>query len=140
MIVVDTSAIIAMAQEEQDADRCATALLSADRLLMSAGTMLELLVVAAGRRIEAQAESLLDGLDLEIVPVTKASARASAEAYRRWGKGCHPAALNFGDCFAYALARDRDCPLLFVGNDFARTDVRAGAGVRMAVAPGPTTL
>ena len=55
--------------------------------------------------------------------VTAVDARLVADAYECWGKGEHPASLNFGDCFAYALAKARDCPLLFVGNDFAQTDV-----------------
>jgi ribonuclease VapC len=60
---------------------------------------------------------------MEIAPVTAASAKRVADAYSTWGKGVHPASLNFGDCFAYALAKDRNCRLLFVGEDFARTDV-----------------
>ena len=59
----------------------------------------------------------------EIVSVTPASARRIAEAYEAWGKGVHPAALNFGDCFAYALAKEQGCPLLYVGGDFAKTDI-----------------
>lgn len=67
---------------------------------------------------------LLDELGLEVEPVTAACARRVGTAYAAWGKGMHPAGLNFGDCFAYALAKDRDLPLLFIGRDFARTDVR----------------
>jgi ribonuclease VapC len=59
------------------------------------------------------------------VNVTKSTAMAMGEAYRRWGKGLHPAGLNFGDCFAYVLAMERACPLLYVGEDFKRTDVRS---------------
>lgn len=66
---------------------------------------------------------LVEGLGLEIVGLTAASARRVAEAYSRWGKGVHPAALNFGDCFAYELASEHRCPLLFVGADFRATDV-----------------
>jgi ribonuclease VapC len=66
---------------------------------------------------------LIDGLGFEIVTVTAASARRIAQAYKRWGKGAHPAALNFGDCFAYAVAKEHRCRLLYVGEDFARTDV-----------------
>jgi ribonuclease VapC len=61
---------------------------------------------------------------VEIVPVTAAQARLAREAHRRFGKGNHPANLNFGDCFAYALAKERDLPLLFKGEDFTRTDLR----------------
>ena len=67
---------------------------------------------------------LIDGLDFEITPLTAASARRIAAAYGRWGKGIHAAALNFGDCFAYELAVERNCRLLYVGNDFSRTDIR----------------
>lgn len=66
---------------------------------------------------------LIAGLGFESVNVTSASARRSAQAYERWGKGVHPAALNFGDCFAYALAKEHGCRLLYVGEDFKRTDI-----------------
>ena len=90
---------------------------------MSAVSKIELLVVANGRGIFAQVEALLAGLSIEIVAVTPASVPGVVDTYRRWGKGLHPAALNICDCFAYALARERNCPLLFVGDDFAKTDV-----------------
>ena len=125
MIVIDTSAIMVMALDEPQADECQTALSRADHLAISAGTLTELLIVAAGRGISAEVNTLLESADIEVVAVASRSARNCADAYRRWGKGFHPAALNFGDCFAYALARERDCPLLFVGNDFKRTDVQS---------------
>ena len=68
-------------------------------------------------------ERLIDGLGFEIVSVTAASARRVAQAYARWGKGVHPAALNFGDCFAYEVAKEHGCRLLFVGGDFSQIDV-----------------
>lgn len=68
--------------------------------------------------------ALIDSFEIEIVPVDAEMAAACGRAYRSWGKGVNPAGLNFGDCFAYALAKSRDLPLLFVGDDFARTDVR----------------
>ncbi len=78
---------------------------------------------------EAEAESwemagLVSGLGMEVVSVTELAASQVARAYAIWGKGVHPAGLNFGDCFAYALAKERDCPLLFVGNDFSKTDLK----------------
>ena len=75
---------------------------------------------------------LIDGLEVEIAPVTGGSARRAAGAYSRWGKAIHPAGLNFGDCFAYELAKSENCPLLFVGNDFSKTDIicRRQLGVR----------
>ena len=69
---------------------------------------------------------LLDVLPLRVEPVTEAFARRAAAAYALWGRGVHPAALNFGDCFSYAVAKQYDCPLLYVGNDFARTDIASG--------------
>ena len=63
-----------------------------------------------------------------VVPLTEERALAAALGYVRWGKGFHPAALNFGDCFAYALAKEHDCPLLFVGDDFTKTDVKPAIG------------
>jgi ribonuclease VapC len=69
--------------------------------------------------------SLIEDLGLTVVPVSATGARRVAEAYARWGKGLHPAGLNFGDCFAYAVARDHECRLLYVGDDFAQTDLAA---------------
>jgi ribonuclease VapC len=83
----------------------------------------EALIVARCRDIGEEMARLIDELGFEIVPVTPAAARRVAQAYARWGKGLHPAGLNFGDCFAYEVARERACPLLFVGDDFSRTDL-----------------
>nr|QQZ51979.1 type II toxin-antitoxin system VapC family toxin [Phenylobacterium glaciei] len=69
--------------------------------------------------------SLVGNLGLTIVPVSEAAASRVALAYNQWGKGVHPAGLNFGDCFAYAVAKEHDCPLLFVGEDFSKTDLQA---------------
>jgi ribonuclease VapC len=66
---------------------------------------------------------LIEGLGLEIVAVTAASARRIAKAYERWGRGLHPAGLNFGDCFAYEVAIEHSCRLLFAGDDFSKADV-----------------
>jgi len=81
------------------------------------------MIVADSRGGGSDLRGLLKRLNVEIVPVTPANIERVAEAYRRWGKGNHPAGLNFGDCFAYALAKELACPLVFIGNDFARTDV-----------------
>lgn len=123
MIAVDTSALMAIALDEPAADDCIAALQEEDDLLISAGTVAELLIVAARRGVAEEVQSLLDGLGFEIVPVTEGAARRVADAYARWGKGIHAAALNFGDCFAYEVAKDRACRLLFVGDDFRRTDI-----------------
>lgn len=123
MIAVDTSALMAIVLNEPEADACAAALEVEDRLLISAVTVVEALIVAGRRKVGDEVAHLIDGLGFEVVSVTFASARRIAEAYEQWGKGVHPAALNFGDCFAYEMAKEHGCPLLYVGEDFVRTDV-----------------
>lgn len=125
MIVVDTSALMAILLDEPQAQACMAALIDADRILISAGTVAETLIVAGRRNVGEEAEKLINGLGFEIIPVSLASAQGVAQAYRHWGKGVHPAGLNFGDCFAYDLARTNVCSLLFVSNDFSRTDIEA---------------
>jgi ribonuclease VapC len=124
LIVVDTSALMAIALNEPERDRCIRLLSREPELIMSTGTLLEVHIVAAGRDMTAEVAAVLESFRIQIVEVTEVSARRAGAAYRRSGKGFHPAKLNFGDCFAYELARSRDCPLLYVGEDFARTDVR----------------
>lgn len=126
MIAVDTSALMAILLNEPEADACAAALEAEEKLLISAGTVAEVLIVAARRNVGEEMERLIEGLGFEIVSVTPASARRIAQAYESWGKGLHPAGLNFGDCFAYEVAKEHECPLLYVGDDFARTDVPGG--------------
>ncbi|HEX8620783.1 MAG TPA: type II toxin-antitoxin system VapC family toxin [Allosphingosinicella sp.] len=125
MIVADTSALMEILLEQPDAESCAAVLEAELQVAMSAGTMAEALIVAGRRGVGAEMAALIDGLGIAVEPVSPAEARRVAEAYRRWGKGVHPASLNFGDCFAYALAKELDVPLLYVGEDFARTDVKA---------------
>ncbi|MEG3177080.1 type II toxin-antitoxin system VapC family toxin [Sphingomonas sp. RB3P16] len=124
MIVADTSALMAILLNEPEADACMDALSTADALAISAGTMAEALIVADRRGCGDEMRQLLDGLGLEVTSITAAAARSVADAYARWGKGVDVAGLNFGDCFAYALAAERSASLLYVGNDFGRTDVR----------------
>lgn len=125
MIAVDTSALMAIVLDEPRAEACIAALEAEDEILISAGTVAEVLIVSARRNLGDEMARLIDGLGFDIVDVTPAVARRISDAYNRWGKGIDPAALNFGDCFAYALAKENDCPLLYVGNDFARTDIRS---------------
>ena len=125
MIAVDTSALIEIATRAHRSDECRRVLMEADALIMSAANVTETLIVAFGRSAEPQLRAVLDRFGIVVVPLTEQRARAAAAAYRRFGKGWHAAGLNFGDCFAYALAKEDDCPLLFVGDDFARTDVKA---------------
>ena len=129
MIAIDTSALMAVILSEPESDACIAVLAEARDVIISAGTLAEALIVAGRRGVTAEMVRLIEGLHVEIVPVTLATARRVAEAYEQWGKGVHSAGLNFGDCFAYAAARERSCPLLFVGEDFAKTDIvdaRAG--------------
>jgi ribonuclease VapC len=125
MIVVDTSALMAVVLDEQVGEACSEVLASESDIVISAGTLAEVLIVAGRRQVGDVMERLVDGLGCQVVPVTQADAVKVAEAYSRWGKGIHPAGLNYGDCFAYALARHRGCPLLFVGDDFSQTDIAA---------------
>jgi ribonuclease VapC len=123
VIVVDTSALMAIVLNEPDADACMAALAVEGDLQISAGTVAEALIVASRRNLAEEMGRLIDGLGFDIVSVTGPSARRIADAYGRWGKGVHPAGLNFGDCFAYALASEHASRLLFVGGDFKRTDI-----------------
>lgn len=124
MIVVDSSALIEVIVDGPAASACMTALEKDETIIMSAGTMAECLIVATGHHAETPLNALFERFGIDIIPLTRERARAAAHAYRRYGKGWHAAGLNFGDCFAYSLARELDCPLLFVGDDFARTDAK----------------
>lgn len=130
MIVIDTSALIAILNSEPEAGAFAEALIVASRCLIAAPTKFELLMVAIGRRSDAgqqAASRLLAEYRVETIDWTEAHADLAIEAFRKYGKGRHKAALNFGDCMAYALAKSLDAPLLYKGNDFALTDIRAAA-------------
>jgi len=122
VIVLDGSAIFAYILDEPEADRCEQLFTSDEPFAISAACLAELLIVAGRKGVSRQAERMIASLSPEVYPVTEQRARAAAEAYGRWGKGVHPARLNIIDCFAYALALEHRCPLLFVGNDFALTD------------------
>lgn len=127
-MVLDTSAVLAILLQEPVADRLVAAL-DADRTrLISAATVVEASLVLLGRHGEA-GEPLLDrflrGISAEMVPGGDEHVTLARDAALRFGRGRHPAALNLGDCLSYALATARGEPLLFVGDDFARTDVEA---------------
>ena len=123
MIAVDTSALMAMLRKEPPATACKDILDSETRPLISAATLAEALVVADRRSLGTDMRELVDAIEFEVMPVNAATAARIAEIYARWGKGVHPAGLNIIDCFAYDVARQNNCPLLYVGNDFAQTDV-----------------
>src|ERR1051326_2452940 len=103
---------------EPAAEACVEILTNESEVLISAVTVAEALIVAARRDVAAEVGRLIDELGFDVVSVTSASARRAAGAYERWGKGVHPAGLNFGDCFSYAVAMEHACALLFVGDDF----------------------
>lgn len=125
MIAVDTSALMAIVLCEPAAAACIARLAGETDVLISAGTFAEALIVASGRNVAEEMARLLDEYGFEVVPVTTFAARRVAAAYASWGKGNNPAGLNFGDCFAYEVAMQHGCPLLFVGDQFSLTDVAA---------------
>ena len=127
MTVVDTSAIVAVLLEEPGCEAIERELLQGP-CVMSAATRVELGIVVEARAGAAGTqllEELLARIDIRIAPVDQDQARDALVCWRRFGKGRHEAALNFGDTFAYALARQTGQPLLYVGNDFSRTDITA---------------
>jgi len=133
-VIVDTSAIVAMLRKEAEARRCADLLINAERPRISAASYLEAAIVIDGSRNQLtsqQLDALVEEAELTIEPVTAHQARIARMAYREFGRGSgHPARLNFGDCFAYALAKDTGEPLLFVGKDFTHTDVQVATDRR----------
>ncbi|MEA2776645.1 MAG: ribonuclease VapC [Acetobacteraceae bacterium] len=132
-IVVDTSAVVAILRNEPEKDGFVDAILAAAPRFMSAVSLQEAGMVAAGRFGDDAILQLLDALlvrlDVEIVAHDAALARIAWEAFLRFGRGRHPARLNFGNCAAYALARANDLPLLFKGDGFAKTDIVAVVSV-----------
>ena len=127
-MIVDSSALLALIFREATADRIEEALASAEIVAMGAPTFAETGMVLASKLGE-DSHALLAvmgaEIDLTIVPFTAAHAREARDAFLRYGRGRHPAALNFGDCLSYAVAKLADQPLLFVGDDFRRTDLVA---------------
>ena len=123
MIVLDTSALMALLLGEPEADNLAELLKSEEDFKISAGTLAEALIVAGRRGLSDEMLQLLEGIAVEIVTLSAAGAIAVAEAYTKWGKGVHPAGLNFGDCFSYVTAKGSGSPLLYVGDDFSKTDI-----------------
>ncbi len=126
-MILDTSALMAIVLGEEEARPFLVAIRRAQSRAVSAATWLEAAIVSERRSAEAAAamDVALMRIGPEIVPVTADQARLARDAFRRFGRGRHPAKLNFGDCFAYALAIERGEALLFKGDDFARTDVKA---------------
>ena len=126
-MIVDSSALVAILHDEPEATACLRAIYAAGQCRVSAANFLEAaIVIDAGRSPVAsrRLDDLLREAGITIEPVTEAQARIARQAYRDFGRGSgHPARLNFGDCFAYALARETGETLLFKGGDFTHTDV-----------------
>jgi ribonuclease VapC len=128
MIVVDTSALIAILDKESDAALYAEAIADADAPLMSTATLLEVNIVMLNRhgaRAARMVDRLIQEAGFQVESFTVQHAELAREAYARYGKGRQTAALNYGDCFSYALAKATGLPLLFKGQDFSKTDVVA---------------
>ena len=125
-MVIDSSAMMSILLQESDAQIFADAIEGAPTRVMSASTLYEAGILIQSRRGDggaADLDRLVESARIEIVPFDLEQARLARAAYRRYGKGNHRAGLNFGDCFAYALAKHIDETLLFKGADFSRTDV-----------------
>jgi len=130
MMVLDTSALMALLLSEPESDEIAEVLSGEEPFVISAGTLSEALIVAKRRGVRDELAELLDAIGVEVEVLDAAKAVAVADAYAKWGKGAHAAGLNFGDCFAYVAAKANNLPLLYIGDDFAKTDVlsaRAGS-------------
>ncbi len=125
-MVIDTSALLAILQDEPERRAFNEAIESADARALSVANFVEASIVIEvryGAEGVRDLDLFLERASIELVDVTVAHGHAARRAYARYGKGRHPAGLNFGDCFAYALAVDRSEPLLFKGTDFGKTDV-----------------
>lgn len=134
-LVVDSSAMVAILRSEPCWEMLATRMHAASSRVLSVASWVEVSLVVAGRHGD---QATLEHLDrflqtaaVELHPVDESQARMAREAFLRFGKGRHPAGLNFGDCFSYALARTLDAPLLFVGQDFTQTDVQVALNVEL---------
>jgi len=125
-MVIDTSALLAILFNEPDAEHFELALATDPVRLMSAASVLEAAIVVETRLGEAGGralDELLSTAQVTIMPVTTEHAAIARQAYRTYGKGRHPAGLNYGDCFSYALAKTSGEALLFKGDDFSQTDI-----------------
>jgi ribonuclease VapC len=125
-MIVDTSALVSILDQEAEVERLARAIAAASERMLSAANLVETGIVMQVRRGDEAARDLdllLAKLKIDIIPVSGKQANLARKAFQHYGRGRHPAKLNFGDCFAYALAKDSSAPLLFKGNDFSQTDI-----------------
>lgn len=130
-MVIDTSAVIAILEDEPERPRFVQLIADAPARRMTAANYVEASIVVSARRGQSALHDLMLFIaraGIEIVPVTEHDARLAVDAYQRFGKGVAKARLNYGDVFAYALARRVDEPLLYKGQDFAQTDVVSATG------------
>jgi ribonuclease VapC len=129
-MVIDTSVLYAILTDEPEAPAFEAAIDADPVRLLSAGTLLEISVVVEARfgpQGIRELDLLLQRAQVEVISVIREHVELGRSAFRNFGKGCHPAGLNFGDCFSYALSRFSGEPLLFKGNDFIQTDVQTVA-------------
>jgi ribonuclease VapC len=124
MIALDTSALLAVLLRETEYEICRAAMRS-ENLVISGGTLAETNIVAGFRDVSQELTDLVLELRVQVDPVTADVAQRVGQIYQLWGKGRHPAGLNFGDCFAYDTAKTHACPLLYVGEDFRKTDLQS---------------
>jgi ribonuclease VapC len=125
-LILDSSAVLGVLFEQDDRDRLLNAMMGASAIAIGSPTLLETVMVAAGKfdlRGRALVAQFLDRWNVVIVPFGEHHSQVAVEAFLRYGKGRHPAGLNYGDCMTYATARLAGAPLLFVGDDFAKTDI-----------------
>jgi ribonuclease VapC len=125
-VILDTSSLVAVLAEEPDSDRYIDAISRAARCRISAGNFVEISIVIEaqfGAGALQQLDALFRRVGIVIEPVTAEQAHIARQAFHDFGKGRHVAGLNFGDCFAYALAKVTSEPLLFKGEDFRQTDI-----------------
>jgi ribonuclease VapC len=125
-MIIDTSALVGILDQEPEAERLARAIAAASERILSAANLVETGIVMRVRRGDEAVRDLdllLAKLKVEIIAVSEKQASLAHKAFQRFGRGRHLARLNFGDCFAYALAKDRGAPLLFKGEDFSQTDI-----------------
>jgi ribonuclease VapC len=129
-MIVDSSAILSILLQESDALRIASAIAANSDCAVPASCILEVSIVVQARALDQgdrEFDMLLARNPMRVIPFTAGQTRIARDAFRRFGKGRHPAALNFGDCMAYAAAKESGEELLFKGTDFAQTDVAVAA-------------
>lgn len=125
MMIADTSALMAVLMDEPEGASLHNAMVRDGTVLVSTATAVEVMIVALGKddAVYQSAVQFLEKSFIRLTPLDETQMRAAVKAYQRFGKGRHPASLNFGDTFAYALATTRRLPLLFKGDDFVQTDI-----------------